>query len=92
MEQLAALDRKADAAFRRIETTEKAINERVNQLENRLTRLEVSFVSHDRKLDEVAKDVKSLTQAFYKTGLTGGAMGTGGSVILFLLAQQLGLI
>ena len=74
-----AVDRKADAAHRR-----------VDELDKRLTRLEVSFQSTDRKLDEVAKDVKDLSRAFYKSGLMGGITGTGGSMLLFLAFQQFG--
>ena len=74
-----AVDRKADAAHRR-----------ADELDKRISRLEVMFDNNDRKLDEVARDVKELSRAFYKTGLMGGITGTGGSVVLYLIAQSMG--
>ena len=76
---LQAVDRKADAAHRR-----------VDELDKRLSRLEVMFNNNDRKLDEVAKDVKELSRAFYKTGLTGGLTGATGAGVLYFIMQSMG--
>ena len=74
-----SIDRKADAAHKRID-----------DIDRRLTRLETTFTAHDRRLEEVAKDVKELMKTVYKGSMTGGAMGGGGALLAYVLWQQLG--
>jgi hypothetical protein len=73
-----AIDRKADAAHKRIDDVDR-----------RLTRLETTFTAHDRRLEEVARDVKELMKTVYRGSMTGGAMGGGGALIAYLLYQSM---
>jgi hypothetical protein len=73
-----AIDRKAEAAHKRIDDVDR-----------RLTRLETTFTAHDRRLEEVARDVKELMKVVYRGSMTGGAMGGGGALIAYLLWQSM---
>lgn len=96
-QQLAALDKKTDAAFKRIDDTSKThnaraveIERRIGSLETRLVAIEVNYVNVNKTLEELRNEVRELTRSFYKTGLTGGIIGGGGPTIVYLVAQAMG--
>jgi chromosome segregation ATPase len=95
--QLSALDRKTDAAFKRIDDASKnhnaratEIERRISSLETRLVAVEVNYLNVNRTLEELRNDVRELTRSFYKTGLFGGIIGGGGPTIVYIVAQAIG--
>ena len=76
---IAAVDKKADAAHKRIDAVDR-----------RVIHLEAQFNAHNQHFQEVARDVKELMKTVYKGSMTGGAIGGGGALAAYLIYQAMG--
>jgi hypothetical protein len=76
---IVAVDRKADAAHRRIDNVDR-----------RVIHLEAAFNAHNQQFLEVARDVKELMKTVYKGSMAGGAIGGGGALAAYIMWQAMG--